>query len=103
MSMYYGQSEKVLSQIFDACEGLGNSILFIDEIDSLATKRGTDMHEATRRILSVLLRRIEGFEKKSSVIVIGATNRKADLDEVNGKESIAKMKEKPWNGDVGND
>ena len=88
MSMYYGQSEKVLAQVFDACEDLGSSILFIDEIDSLATSRGPEMHEATRRILSVLLRRIEGFEKNNSVMVIGATNRKSDLDEVCGREFI---------------
>mmetsp|Transcript_5908 Transcript_5908/g.8122 ORF Transcript_5908/g.8122 Transcript_5908/m.8122 type:complete len:542 (+) Transcript_5908:42-1667(+) len=81
MSMYYGESEKLLSKVFDTCEKIGKSIIFIDEIDSLATSRGPNMHEATRRILSTLLRRIEGFEEKSGVIVIGATNRKSDLDE----------------------
>lgn len=81
MSMYYGQSEKMLSQVFDEASKLGRSILFIDEIDSLATSRGPQMHEATRRLLSVLLRRIEGFDPKSQVMVIGATNRAVDLDE----------------------
>jgi SpoVK/Ycf46/Vps4 family AAA+-type ATPase len=81
MSKYYGDSEKILSQIFDACEEIGTCILFIDEIDTLATKRDGEMHEATRRVLSVLLRRIEGFER-SSTLVIAATNRRSDLDEV---------------------
>jgi len=81
MSMYYGESEKMLSKVFDTCEKIGRCIMFIDEIDSLATARGPNMHEATRRILSTLLRRIEGFDRKSGVIVIGATNRKDDLDE----------------------
>eukprot|EP00472_Partenskyella_glossopodia_P013242 CAMPEP_0197528198 /NCGR_PEP_ID=MMETSP1318-20131121/24235_1 /TAXON_ID=552666 /ORGANISM="Partenskyella glossopodia, Strain RCC365" /LENGTH=386 /DNA_ID=CAMNT_0043083191 /DNA_START=309 /DNA_END=1469 /DNA_ORIENTATION=- len=81
MSMWYGESEKMLSKVFDTCEKLGKSIIFIDEIDSLATARGPNMHEATRRLLSTLLRKIEGFDRNSGVIVIGATNRKSDLDE----------------------
>jgi len=57
-----------------------NVILFIDEIDSLATSREGGIHEATRRILSVLLRKIDGFESEGNVLVICATNRKKDLD-----------------------
>ncbi len=55
-------------------------ILFIDEIDSLATSRETGIHEATRRILSTLLRKIDSFESEGEVLVICATNRKKDLD-----------------------
>lgn len=55
-------------------------ILFIDEIDSLATSRETGLHEATRRILSTLLRKIDSFESDGEVLVICATNRKKDLD-----------------------
>ena len=55
------------------------TILFLDEIDSLATSRNLQMHEATRRVLSVLLRQIEGFEKNDSTLVIAATNRKEGL------------------------
>jgi len=80
MNKFYGESEKILGSIFDACDKIGNAIIFIDEIDSLATSRGDNMHEATRRILSVLLRKIEGFEQGGKTIVIGATNRKQDLD-----------------------
>ncbi len=55
-------------------------ILFIDEVDSLATSREAGLHEATRRILSTLLRKIDSFESDGEVLVICATNRKKDLD-----------------------
>lgn len=80
MSKWYGQSSQNLSQIFDACEELGGSILFFDEIDSLAGSREGNMFEATRRVLSVLLRRLDGIDAVISTITIGATNRKGDLD-----------------------
>ena len=53
MSKWYGESEKNLGKIFDAAEELGDSIVFIDEVDALATRRSGNMHEATRRLLSV--------------------------------------------------
>ena len=49
------------------------------QVDSLATSRGDNMYEATRRLLGVLLRFIDGFEATTS-IVLAATNRKQDLD-----------------------
>lgn len=55
-------------------------IIFIDEIDALAGSRSSDMHEASRRILSTLLRKIDSFESTTNVLLICATNRKADLD-----------------------
>ena len=81
VSKWYGESGKNLSKIFDACEAMGDTIIFLDEIDALATKRGSgNMHEATRRTLSVLLRRLEGFKQKRRTIFVCATNRKEDLD-----------------------
>jgi len=59
---------------------MGSVILFIDEIDALATSREGGLHEATRRILSTLLRKIDSFESDGEVLVICATNRKKDLD-----------------------
>ena len=59
---------------------MGSVILFIDEIDALATSREGGLHEATRRILSTLLRKIDSFESEGEVLVICATNRKKDLD-----------------------
>lgn len=58
-------------------------ILFLDELDALGGSRDSDMHEASRRVLSVLLREMEGFDATNvgrRAIVIGATNRKTDLD-----------------------
>lgn len=80
MSKFYGESESRLAEIFEASQALGSVILFIDEIDSLATSRETGLHEATRRILSTLLRKIDSFESEGEVLVICATNRKKDLD-----------------------
>ena len=80
MTKWYGESERNLAKIFTACQELGASLLFLDEIDSLATTREGNIHEATRRVLSVLLRKIDGFNPNEKTILIGATNRKNDLD-----------------------
>lgn len=81
VTKWYGESEKILAKIFRTCKGLGNALLFLDEIDSLATTRENNIHEATRRVLSVLLRNIDGFIPNEGTILIGATNRKKDLDQ----------------------
>ncbi len=80
MSKWYGQSSQNLSGIFDACELMGGAIIFLDEIDSLAGSRDQNMFEATRHLLSVLLRKLDGIDAAANTITIGATNRKADLD-----------------------
>lgn len=80
MSKWYGQSSQNLSQIFDSCEDMGRTLLFIDEIDSLAGSRDGNMFEATRRILSVLLRKLDGIDSAENTLTVGATNRKGDLD-----------------------
>ncbi|XP_024542367.1 26S proteasome regulatory subunit 10B homolog A isoform X1 [Selaginella moellendorffii] len=80
-SKYYGESERLLSSVFNAGNDFPDgAIVFLDEIDSLATSRDSDMHEATRRMLSVLLRQMDGFEQDKRIVVIAATNRKQDLD-----------------------
>ena len=80
MSKWYGQSSQNLAQIFDACEDMGGAIIFLDEIDSLAGSRDQNMFEATRRVLSVLLRKLDGIDAAENIITIGATNRRGDLD-----------------------
>ncbi|KAJ4842748.1 hypothetical protein Tsubulata_013369 [Turnera subulata] len=81
MSKYYGESERLLGKVFSLANELPNgAIIFLDEVDSFAAARDSEMHEATRRILSVLLRQIDGFEQDKKVVVIAATNRKQDLD-----------------------
>ncbi|CAA2956761.1 ATPase family AAA domain-containing 1-A isoform X1 [Olea europaea subsp. europaea] len=81
MSKYYGESERLLGKVFSLANEIPNgAIIFLDEVDSLATARDTETHEATRRMLSVLLRQIDGFEQEKKVVVVAATNRKQDLD-----------------------
>jgi hypothetical protein len=66
VSRYYGASEKQLSSIFDLALELGGAILFIDEVDALGTSRDRgEIHEATRRTLSVLLRRLDGLHREA--------------------------------------
>ncbi|GAB5033850.1 aaa-type atpase family protein [Nannochloropsis oceanica] len=80
LSKWYGDSEKNLAKVFEACKELGGAIIFIDEVDALAASRDTNMHEATRRLLSVILQSIEGFRGRNKNVLICATNRKQDLD-----------------------
>ncbi|HMV79000.1 MAG TPA: AAA family ATPase [Leptospiraceae bacterium] len=80
LSKYYGESSQNLALVFDAAELFPASLLFLDEIDSLAGRREDGMFEATRKLLSVLLRKLDGFEGKPNTVTIGATNRKQDLD-----------------------
>ncbi|CAG0987120.1 ATP-dependent zinc metalloprotease FtsH 4 [Anaerolineae bacterium] len=81
MSKWFGESEKRLDAIFDCAGKFERSIVFLDEIDAFAGSREKGgMHEGTRRILSVLLRQMQGLVDTSNVVVIGATNRKDDLD-----------------------
>ena len=80
MSMYYGESERRFAAVFEQANRLDRCILFLDEIDALAGSRDKFMHEATRRVLSVLLRNLQGIARSEHVLVIGATNRADDLD-----------------------
>jgi len=84
VSKWYGESEKKLAQILEAADRLDGTIIFVDEVDALATSRDNggsgSMHEASRRMLSVLLQRLEGMEGRSPSLLICATNRKHDLD-----------------------
>ncbi|KAK3017717.1 hypothetical protein RJ639_003073 [Escallonia herrerae] len=82
MSKYYGESEGLLGKVFSLANQISSdgAIIFLDEVDSLATAHDSETHEATRRILSVLLQQIDGFEQDKKVVVIAATKRKQDLD-----------------------
>jgi SpoVK/Ycf46/Vps4 family AAA+-type ATPase len=81
-SKWYGESEKRLAEALAAADSLPDGcIIFLDELDSLATSRGSgDMHEATRRLLGVLLRHMDGFDLSRRSVIVGATNRPQDLD-----------------------
>lgn len=80
MSKYFGESAQNLAVVFDAAKAMDTVLIFLDEIDSLAGKREDGLFEATKTMLSVLLRKLDGFEGKPNSITMGATNRKIDLD-----------------------
>jgi SpoVK/Ycf46/Vps4 family AAA+-type ATPase len=81
VSKWYGESEKNLAKVFDLCDELDGAIIFIDEVDSIASSRDDmQMHEATRHLLSVILQRIEGFHGKGKSLLVCATNRMHALD-----------------------
>jgi len=81
MSKFYGASEERLRDIFREAEAKSPSIIFIDEIDSIAPKRVDTSGEVERRVVSQLLSLLDGLRGRGEVIVIGATNRLNALDE----------------------
>jgi len=80
MSKYYGESEQKLREIFEEAEQEAPSIVFIDEIDSIAPKREEVTGEVERRVVAQLLALMDGLESRGKVVVIGATNRPDALD-----------------------
>ena len=80
MSKFYGESEARLREIFKEAREKSPSIIFIDEIDSIAPKREEVTGEVERRVVSQLLSLMDGLEARGKVIVIAATNRPNALD-----------------------
>ncbi|MGB2842558.1 MAG: CDC48 family AAA ATPase [Halobacteriota archaeon] len=81
MSKFYGESEKHLRDIFEEAGKNAPSIIFIDELDSIAPKRGETTGEVERRVVAQLLSLMDGLESRGQVVVVGATNRVNALDE----------------------
>lgn len=80
MSKYYGQSEEKLREKFEEAEKGAPSIIFIDEIDSIAPKREDVAGETERRVVAQMLTLMDGLGGRGQVIVIGATNREDAID-----------------------
>jgi transitional endoplasmic reticulum ATPase len=80
MSKYYGESEEKLRNVFEQAEKNAPSIIFIDEIDSIAPKREEVSGEVERRIVAQLLSLMDGMSTRGKVVVIGATNRVNAVD-----------------------
>ncbi len=80
MSKYYGESEQRLREIFEQANKDAPSIIFIDELDSIAPKREEVTGEVERRIVAQLLTMMDGLEERGQVVVIGATNRIDAID-----------------------
>src|ERR671918_1274106 len=80
MSKFYGESEARLREIFKEAKEKAPSIMFVDEIDSIAPKREEVTGEVERRVVSQLLSLMDGLEARGKVIVIAATNRPNAID-----------------------
>ncbi|MDG6929031.1 MAG: CDC48 family AAA ATPase [Nitrososphaerota archaeon] len=80
MSKFYGESEARLREIFKEAKEKSPTIVFIDEIDSIAPKREEVTGEVERRVVSQLLSLMDGLEGRGKVVVIAATNRPNALD-----------------------
>jgi transitional endoplasmic reticulum ATPase len=81
MSKFYGASEGRLRDIFRGAEESAPSIIFIDEIDSIAPKRVDTSGEVERRVVSQLLSLMDGLRGRGEIICVGATNRINAIDE----------------------
>jgi len=79
-SKFYGESEKKIRDVFDEAEKTAPSIIFIDELDSIASKREEAIGEVERRVVSQILTMMDGLKTRGKVIVIGATNRPNSID-----------------------
>ena len=80
VNKFYGESEKKVREIFENAEKQAPTIIFFDEIDSIAPKREETYGELERRMVSQLLTQMDGLKSRGKVIVIGATNRPNSLD-----------------------
>lgn len=77
----YGESEKRLREIFEEADQNAPSIIFIDEIDSIAPKRDEVRGEMERRLVATLLTLMDGIKPRQNTVVIAATNRPDAVDE----------------------
>jgi transitional endoplasmic reticulum ATPase len=82
LSMWVGKSEEGVRKIFEKARQVSPCVVFFDEIDSLAGRRGMDHsgNNVTERVLNQMLAEMDGIESLKNVIVIGATNRPDMLD-----------------------
>ncbi len=81
MSKYYGESEKHLREVFEKAEKNAPSIIFIDEIDSIAPKRSEGTDQTEKRVVAQILTLMDGLKSRGQLVVMAATNRPDDLDE----------------------
>lgn len=80
MSKFYGESEERLRETFKEAEENAPSIIFIDEIDSIAPKREEVSGDVEKRVVSQLLTLMDGIQSRGKLVVIGATNRPNAID-----------------------
>src|SRR3546814_427629 len=81
MGSAYGESEKKLRELFEEAAQAAPSIIFIDEIDSIAPKRGQVQGETEKRLVAQLLTLLDGLEPRQNLVVMEATTRPAALED----------------------
>jgi katanin p60 ATPase-containing subunit A1 len=83
LSKYFGESQKLINALFEKAKKTQPSLIFIDELDSVAVSRDSNIDESTRRVLAQLLTEIEGFNtsREERILIMGATNKPWDLDD----------------------
>ncbi|WP_188484336.1 AAA family ATPase [Marivita lacus] len=80
MQKHYGESEAKLREVFDKARAQAPAIIFIDEIDAIASKRDTSVGEVEKRVVAQLLALMDGLSDRGSILLIAATNRPDALD-----------------------
>jgi transitional endoplasmic reticulum ATPase len=80
LDQYVGESEQAVRDVFDRARQTAPSIVFLDEIDAVASHRG-EGHEVTERVVSQLLTELDGVTDNPNLVVIAATNRRDALDD----------------------
>jgi len=84
LSKYYGESPKIVNALFDVAREEAPSVIFFDELDSIALSRGAEIDEVTRRVLSSLLTELDGLsggKKGEFVLFLASTNTPWDIDD----------------------
>lgn len=84
LSKYFGESSKLISALYQVAREHAPTIIFIDEFDAISLSRGSDVSEASRRMLSTLLAELDGLQDKKSnnfVLTLAATNTPWHLDQ----------------------
>ena len=82
LSKFVGESEKVAKAVYDCARARAPAVVFFDEVDALASRRGASTeHEASRRLKTELLTQIDGINTGASVLTLATSNRPWDLDE----------------------
>ena len=80
LSKWVGESEKGIRQVFERARQVAPCIIFFDEIDAIASRRGYDINRTTERMLNQMLAEMDGLQDIKGIVVIGATNRPDILD-----------------------
>lgn len=80
LNKWVGESERAVRQLFARARAAAPCLLFFDELDALAPRRGSDVSQSSERVVNQLLTEMDGVEGRSGVFVVAATNRPDIID-----------------------